>query len=211
MSPRPPVDRRLLWTLLPAVLVVGALSWFLRTTPDENGREPDAGAQTPSASASSPGADPSSGPTGTPSPGSLEEVPVDEVTPLPSVPLTATADVGQGLTLRIARVERVEGVARGVGEIAGPALRLTLELTNASDDEVSVDSAVVDLLAGQARTPAATLTGPGARTFEGDVAPGTSETGVYVFGLAPEERERVRVSVSYQSGAPVAVFTGSLG
>ncbi|MDP3894955.1 hypothetical protein [Nocardioides sp.] len=140
----------------------------------------------------------------------MDEVPVEEVTPEPAIALTATADLGRGLELRVARVEQVEGVARGPGEIAGPALRLTLELTNGSDEEVSIDSAVVDLLAGRDRTPAGLLTGPGGRAFECAVQPNDSVTGVYVFGVAPEARGRVQVSVSYQSGSPVAVFVGDV-
>ncbi|WP_193608507.1 hypothetical protein [Nocardioides lijunqiniae] len=195
-----------LWWTVPAVLaLLGALVWALGAGGDP-GRSP-ASATAP---APSPGSDPSSGPTGVPSPGSLQEVPVDEITPEPAIPLTATARLGQGLALRVVDVEDVEGVARGVGEIAGPALRITLELSNRSEDPVPVDSAVVDLLAGPDRTPAATLTGPGGRPLEGSVPAGDTVTGVYVFGVPDEDDTRVRLSVSYRSGAPVVVFAGDV-
>jgi hypothetical protein len=202
--------RRLWWTLPAVLAILGLLLWVLGPG-DDGGRPPAAqpGAGE-SAATSTPQSAPSSGPSGTPSPGSLDEVPVEEATSRPAVPLTATAALGGGLSLRIARVEDVEGVARGVGEIAGPAVRLTLELANSTAEEVSVDSAVVDLLAGPDRTPAATLTGPGGRAFEGVVPPGETVSGVYVFAVPPEARERVRVSVSYQSGAPVVVFAGDV-
>jgi hypothetical protein len=202
-------SRRLWWTVPALVALLGALVWALGPGGGGDG-DPGTPPAKAAGAASSPGSAPSSGPTGAPSPGSLDEVPVDEITPEPAIPLTATAALGQGLALRIVEVEDVKGVARGVGEIAGPALRVTLELSNRSDAEVSVDSAVVDLLAGPDRTPAATLTGPGGRAFEGSVPPGETGTGVYVFGVPAEDRTPVRVSVSYRSGAPVAVFAGDV-
>ncbi|WP_134741395.1 hypothetical protein [Nocardioides sp. 503] len=211
MDPSRTHARRLWW--VPAVLaLLGALVWALgpedANDADSGRRPPNAAA--PAAPTSPPGSAPSSGPTEVPAPGSLDEVPVEEVTPEPAVPLTATARLGHGVALRIVDVEDVQGVARGVGEIAGPALRVTVELANRSEEEVPVDSAVVDLLAGPDRTPAATLTGPGGRPFEGSVPAGGTATGVYVFGVQDEGGTRVRVSVSYRGGAPVAVFAGDV-
>lgn len=195
MSPNTTLVRRLLWTVTPVLALVGALLWLLGPAgPAGPGEDPDTDV----------------GREATTAPEPLEEVPVEEATTEPEISLTDTADLGGGLTLRITRVESVDGVAKGVGEIAGPALRLTLRLSNDSDSDVSVDSAVVDLLAGPDRTPAATLTGPGGQPFEGSLPSKGSVTGVYVFGVPPAARDRVQVSVSYQGGAARAVFVGDV-
>ncbi len=190
------------------VAMAGLLVWLIGSGNDGGTRKIAAPDDT-AAVALSPGSAPSSGPAEAPVPGSLEVVPVEEVTTEPAVPLTATADFGTGMKLRIMRIESVQGVARGPGEVAGPAVRLTLRMSNGSDSAVSLESAVVDVSTGADRTPAPSLTGPGGRRFEGDVSPGGSMTAVYVFAVPEHERERLHVAVSYLAAAPVVVFAGA--
>lgn len=187
----------------------GLLVWLVASGPDGGTGRPTTTSETVLAAVATPGAAPSSGPTGTPSPGSLEEVPVEEAVTEPAVPLTATADFGTEMRLRIMRIESVEGVARGTGEIAGPALRLTLRMSNGSDSPVSLESAVVDVASGAAQNPAPTLSGPGAEPFQGKVPAGGSMRAVYVFAVPVDERDRLRVAVSYVSDAPVVVLAGA--
>ena len=209
MSPMSKTARRQRVVAGVLAVVAGLLVWLLGSE-DQAGQHPPAARTGPTGTAEpTPAPAPSSGPTGAPSPGSLDVVPVEEVTTARAVPLTATADFGTGMTLRIVRIERVAGVARGPGEIAGPALRLTLRMSNGSDSAVSLESAVVDLTAGADRTPAPTLTGPGGRPFAGEVPAGGSMTAVYVFAVPEEEVDRVQVAVSYLSGAPVVVLAGA--
>lgn len=212
MSPMPsPGQRRSLWAFGAVAVLTGLLVWLLVSGSEEPDNHatgtPDetiAAAPTPT-----PGSEPSSGPTETPSPGSLDVVPMEEVTPEPAIPLTATADFGTGLTLEIVRIESVKGVAKGVGEVAGPALRLTLRMANASDTPVSLEGAVVEVASGADRAPASTLSGPGVRPFGGEVPAHGSVTAAYVFGVPEEARDRLQVTVSYTAAAPVVVFAGA--
>jgi hypothetical protein len=214
VSPTPsPVRRRRLWLAGSVLAIAGLSAWLVASgndgsTPEAAGSRGEPGAVAPGPT---PGAAPSSGPTEPPSPGSLEVVPVEQAASNPAIPLTATADFGTGMELRIVRVESVQGVARAMGEIAGPALRLTLRMSNGSDSAVSLDSAVVNVSSGAGHTPASTLSGPGSKAFHGEVAPDDSMTGAYVFGVPEGARDRLQVTVSYSSEAPVVVFTGAAG
>ena len=157
------------------------------------------------------GSAPSTAPgTTTHTPGSLQPVAVDDVTPEPPIALTETADFGSDVTLRISKVEEVRGTARGPGEIAGPALRLTLELKNTSKDPLSLEPLVVALEASRDHTPAPSLTGPDSKPFAGTLAPGRSATGVYVFTVPKADRDVVEVTVSATNDEPVVVFTGAV-
>ncbi len=212
MSPTTITTRHRVWMAGALLAVAALLVWFVASGSDDPAADAGPTTNEPAATASpTPDAEPSSGPTGTPSPGSLDVVPVEEVVTEPAVPLTETADFGTGMTLRILRIESVDGEARGVGEIEGPALRLTLRMSNDSDTAVSLESVVVDATTGADRTPAPTLSGPGVELFEGEVPAGGSKTGVYVFAVPEDARDRLRVTVSYLSGAPVVALAGAVG
>ena len=211
MSPTSMTPRRRAWMAGSVVAAGALLVWRLGPGSDDSTKDVAPAAAESSSLASTPDAAPSSGPTGTPSPGSLDVVPVEEVSTAPAVPLTATADFGTGMKLRVEKIESVEGVARGTGEIAGPALRLTLRVSNDSNSAVSLESAVVDVTTGADRTPAPTLTGPGGKPFEGEVRAGGSMTAVYVFAVPEVARDHLQVAVSYASGAPVVLLAGAAG
>jgi len=189
------------------VLVVG----LLRGPWDDEPREkPSFGAtETPSGpSTPSPASEPSSGPTEVPEPGSLETVDVSEVSVAPPVGLDQKGDFRTGVTLRITSIEAVNGVGRGPGEVSGPALRLTMEARNDSGDPVSLEGMVVDLRYGAPDTPGMPLTEPGAKPFEGELAPREQAAAVYVFAVPEESRRLVTVAASYTGSAPTLLFEG---
>lgn len=128
------------------------------------------------------------------------------VTSLPPVPLATPATSG-GIVVTLAKLESVPGEAVGPGQIAGPAVRITLILGNTTGAAVDVSAVVVDLR-DAAGTSASPLSGNGATPFTGSVAPGESVTGVYVYSLATADRHAISVAVTYSTAAPVAVFTG---
>lgn len=144
-----------------------------------------------------------------PTPGSLDPVPVEEVSTAPPVALTETGDFGTGVTLRIIDVSAVEGVARGPGQVSGPALLLTLEAHNDSARAVSLEGMVVALDYGEAHTPAMPLSEPKGDPFGGELAPGATAEAAYVFAVPEESRDRIRVTTSYTGSAPTVVFRGS--
>jgi hypothetical protein len=211
VSPTTMTSRRRIWLAGSLLAVAALLVWLIGSGSDDPTPDAEPGQTTPSATSSpTPDAAPSSGPTGTPSTGSLDEVPVEEPTTAPPVPLTQTADFGTGMKLRIAQIESVEGVARGPGEIEGPALRLTLRMSNGSSSAVSLESVIVDLTTGGDHVPAATLTGPGGKPFEGEVPAKGSVTAVYVFAVPEDARDHLQVAVSYVSDAPVVLLAGAV-
>ena len=130
---------------------------------------------------------------------------------LPAVPLDETAAVGNGVTAVVESLDAIEGTAQGPGNVAGPALRATVRITNGTADPVSLDAVAVDLATGTDRTPASPLDDPSEVPFAGTVAPGDSAQGVYVFTVPADARAVVTVSVGYQAGAPFLTFTGSAG
>ncbi|SEO79318.1 hypothetical protein [Trujillonella endophytica] len=207
-----PRRRRLLVAAGTAVLVaVVVLVWLLSTRGDDDGDG--------AASAADPSAVPTSAapeetiaplpPTPTPS-GPTEDA--DELPPsLPEVPLDAPAAVGNGIVATIASIEAIEGTAVGPGNIAGPALRITVRIANGTDEAVSLDGVAVNLSYGPDRTPASPLDDPSRSSFAGMVEPGASGEGVYVFTVPADVRDLVTVEVGYQAGAPLLLFTGPVG
>lgn len=141
--------------------------------------------------------------------GSLDTVVVDTVLPAPPVAMDDVADAGTGMTFRVEQLEAVEGEAAGPGEIAAPAVRVTVVATNGGTEPVLMQSVVVDLTAGDDAASAPPLSGPGVERFVGELAPGASATGVYVFDVPIERRGRVAILVSYLASVSPVVFEGS--
>ena len=141
-------------------------------------------------------------------PGSLDTVPVETVVTAPPVGIDEVADAGTGMAFRLEQLEAVDGEANGPGEIAGPAVRVTVVATNDSPSPVLLEGVVVDLTYGAENTSAAPLSGPGALRFSGEVAPGASATGVYVFEVPVDQRGVVSVIVGYAAAVSPVVFQG---
>jgi hypothetical protein len=199
------------WGVALALIVAGALGAALTLSAlADPSSSPEPGGEPTATMTPSPGAQPSSGPTGTPAPGSLEVVQAGERRTAKPVPITSVAAFQSGLTLRVRRAVPVRGVARGPGEIAGPAVRLELELENGSDEQISLESVVVALTYGAEQTPAVTLSGPDAEPFGGTLEPGAVARGRYVFGVPVEDRGRVLVVASYTGPVPAVALTGSV-
>jgi len=134
--------------------------------------------------------------------------PNDPPPTLPAVALDHPAVVGNGITARIISTEAIQGSATGPGNTNGPALRFTVRITNGTPRPVSLDGVAVNLAFGSQSTPASPLDDPSQAPFHGAVAPGKSADGVYVFSIAVRDRASVTLTVGYQAGAPILVFTG---
>jgi hypothetical protein len=208
---------RRLWTVVALALMTGVLATavLLAALSDSSTSPPTrpAGSTTstaPDRAAATAGAAPSSGPTGTPTAGSLAVVPAGEMRTKAPVPITATAHFGTGLSLRVTRLEQVRGVAHGPGEVAGPAVRMTVRLTNRSTEGISLESVVLAVSYGADQTPASPLHGPGGRAFSGTLEPGASATARYVYAIPDAGRDRVRMVASYTGDAPAVALAGAV-
>jgi hypothetical protein len=136
----------------------------------------------------------------------VEAAPLPE---LPPVPLTEDVAPVPGLVVSIDTLESVTGEAQGPGEVGGPALRFTLTLRNDGDTPVSLESTLVTVYSGPDQMPAQDLLGPGGVPLPGEIAPGATVTGVFVFTVPLENRDQVKIGVDYTVGVPIVVFEGA--
>jgi hypothetical protein len=112
------------------------------------------------------------------------------------------------VTAGVTSVESVQGTAEGPGEVAGPAIRFVVTVTNNSASTLSLRTAVVNVDYGADRTPAAELSSPGGSPFPEEVPAGSSATGTFVYTVPIEERADVRITVDYSVDVPPLVFAG---
>jgi hypothetical protein len=124
------------------------------------------------------------------------------------VDLNGTADLGNGITAAVKDLQAVQGEAQGIGEIAGPALKFTLTVSNGTDQAVSLTDAVVNVTYGPEDTPASPLSGPGPVAFPASVDAKGSAAGTFIFAIPAESRDNVKILLNYSVAAPIAAFTG---
>ena len=210
--------RRRVWlgaAVAVVVVVLTVVSLLLSGGDDDRTPSAAAGETTASTTTAPPVVATPTAPTPAPTPETTPEPTgptgnVDDPPPSRSaVALDAAAQVGDGVSASLVSLDAIEGTATGPGNIAGPALRITVRIENGTDEPVSLGGVVVDLASGRDLVPASPLDDPSTAPFAGTVAPGEHADGVYVFTIPEEDRGSVTVSVGYQAGAPLMVFTGS--
>jgi hypothetical protein len=126
----------------------------------------------------------------------------------PVVALKQPVVVDGKVRIALIKLRGVQVEAVGPGEIAGPALAVTLRLVNRTSRPVDLSYASVDVIGSDGQVASPTPEPP-ADPFRGKVAPGASAEGTYVFNMAESVRDRIDVYVSYSAGVPVAHFRGS--
>lgn len=157
-------------------------------------------------------------PTAAPTPGPTLSGPVGELAAtvgeieagqdhLAPVEAGEIAQTPTGVTVSLDAVERVDAQASGPGEIAGPALALTVTLTNGSAGTLTLDDVVVNLY-GQEGAPGSLFPSePRTRPLAGELAPGARSTGTYVVSVPSSSSGRVIASVFVGAGVPSPLFT----
>lgn len=141
-----------------------------------------------------------------PNGGSIDEV-VESGTKAKTtkVGLKDKADVGGKVTARIEKISPLDVTAQTPGEIAGPAVAVTVSITNGGDAAIDLSTAMVGLTADGDVLGQPTTSEPYA-PFTGEVAAGESATATYVFLLPDESRKDYAVSIQYVAGATIALF-----
>lgn len=166
---------------------------------------------TPLAPSSSPTStsSPASSPTGTWSPSPDDTTGPTAAAPQPtsSAALTEPVTFTTEITVRLVEVEALSVTAQTPGETTGPAVRVTVDVTNNSDAAVDVGSAVVTLMGDGGDYGVGTTAGSPS-PLEGTTPAGGTARGTYVFMLDPAQGREVTINVNYAAGEPVAVFTG---
>ncbi len=185
-------------------LAVVLLGWQLASSDDPL----DTNAEQPQTSAT-----PAQGSSKTSATEPTEKTPAPEpVTPKPvkkERTLTDPAPLAAGAEATVTKIESVQSSAELPGEISGPALRFTIKAT-AGDKPLDLSTVVVNTYFGSERTPAIEVGAPGGKPFSGEVSPGKSATGVYVFNVPVAQRDLVRLEFTWSPEAKPVILTGNV-
>ncbi len=127
---------------------------------------------------------------------------------LTPAPIAEPTHTYAGVQVSLDSIEAVTGEARGPGELAGPALRVTVTLRNNTATELPLEGALVNVFYGAAQTPAIQLSGPGVDPFPSVAAPNEVVHGTYVFSVPIEDRSGIAIEVVAGTATPVFVFEG---
>ncbi len=114
---------------------------------------------------------------------------------------------GSGVVVRIAGLRAITAKAQLPGEVAGPAVALTVEVENESQRPVDLGAVVVTVLDSE-EAPGIEMSAKPADPLSGKLRPGKSTTGVYVFTVDRGRRNPISVNVTLAGAAPVLVFKG---
>lgn len=201
------------WFIGVAAVVVVALIWAIAAgafgggVPGPTPTPAPTSSTTPTAGqATSPVPEPSlASPTAT-------GTPTVEPTRKPTVVKTGLGDEAEaspGVTASVVSVEAVSGDARGPGEVAGPALRVTIDVKNGTGKSIRTELGLINVYSGKDRNPAGLLSGPGAKPFPDQIPAGGSGTGTSVFNVPLDDRDLIEVEFSYSTDAAVVIFKGS--
>lgn len=210
-----PRRRWVIWAAIGAALVlivgIGTGIALTRDAPAISGSSPSPSASETPTTTPTPGS--SETPSASPSPSAAPEIIVDEFgreTQAP-VPIEQPADPVKGMTVSLVSIEAIAGEAAGPGEVSGPAIRVTVSVANQTDEDQTLQFAIVNAYYGANLTPANTFQSTGgADPLIGSVAQGKTATGVYVFSVPESQRGNVRIEVDINPDLRVVLFEGAV-
>lgn len=127
-----------------------------------------------------------------------------------AVPLDQAVTVTPGVGVKVSNIAPVEGVAQGVGEIAGPSIQFTAVVVNNTGGDLASNSIAVMLEYGKDKIPAAQLSGPGVVAFPDVIANKQTATATFVFNVPLDQRQQVRILLSPNASSPIAAFEGAV-
>lgn len=128
----------------------------------------------------------------------------------PAVDLKSKKTVKGGVSATITDITAVQGEAKGIGEVAGPAVRFKVTVLNDTAAVLALDGAVVDVSYGDDEQPASQLSGPAPEAFPASVAPGESGVGVFIFAVPLEARDKMKIHFNLEAETPIATFAGKV-
>lgn len=154
---------------------------------------------------------PASTPVPPPSPGTIDETvesrPTETKEPV-SIDDEATFD--NDVTVEVTGIDKIEDPEAGMpNEVAGPALAVTIALTNHTADSIPLDAVVVDVL-DAANVPGNRMTGDPYAPLTGSLAADASASGTYVYTVAKDQRDPVTIMVTMSAAEPVVLFRGAV-
>ena len=168
---------------------------------------------TPSGSASpstAPTEEPTDGPSGAPT---STPAPAPTVDPDFGQPVADRASSGKpasfGDEITATRVssKQTEATGSGVGEVSGPAVAVTIKVTNRSSKSLNLATVVVNAYYGKKSTPASPVeSAKGQEPFTGILRAGKSATATYVFSVPKGSSDDLLVTLSKGTDASVVVL-----
>lgn len=199
-------------TLGPAVLLAVVITGGLAGCSGDPDPAASSPARQPTLSGSTPGTAPLPPAATTPVPPPTAGSTSQTVAPRPvrskkPVKIDQTAQPEQDVTVTVPELKSVEAKAQGPGEVSGPALEVHVEVQNATDRELDLSGAAVTLTAAD-DSPGQIMTGPPTALFPASVAAGAKAEGVFVFTVAKDQRDPVRVDVLVDPDHDVVAFRG---
>lgn len=181
------------------VLAVAGIIWFATAQGTQQDAEP-----TPVVSASVP---PTPSVFPTPTPGSTD------VEPPASAPIETDIDdvatVVEGVTAEVVSMTAFESSSEQPGDLAGPALKVVVRVTNSTDAPLDLGGATVNLAYGPDLSPAPPLGDTVATGLPATLAAGESADGEYSFSIPVDARSDVGVTVDLLTGEPYVAFRGA--
>lgn len=181
------------------VVIVAGIIWFVTA----QGGQPE-GDPTPAASSSVP---PTPSVFPTPTPGTTDVEPSD-AEPV-EVDIDDVATVVEGVTVEVVSMTAFESSSEQPGDLAGPALKVVVRVTNSTDAPLDLGGATVNLAYGSDQNPAPPLGDTVASGLPATLAEGESAEGEYSFSIPVDARDDVGVTVDLLTGEPYVAFRGA--
>lgn len=152
---------------------------------------------------------PASTPVPPPSPGTVEEtVPSRATKTQRPVDLDQRGRFSDEVTVEVTDLQQLDDPEAGMpNEVPGPALAVTITVTNHSAEPVPLDAVVVEVLDAN-RTPGNRMTGEPYEPLGGSLPVGESASGTYVHTVDLDLRDPVTILVTLTAADPVVAFQG---
>lgn len=122
---------------------------------------------------------------------------------LPAVQPKKPVEIKDGVRITVTDATKVKVVPRGPGEIAGPGVAVRISIENGSDSPVNLSGVAVNASVGD--VPASPSDSDPAAPFVGELMPGKSSAGVYVFRMPEGATGQLTVQVEQNESKNVVV------
>lgn len=142
-----------------------------------------------------------------PTPGAT--TPVTKPQDDPDVPIDQPAEPVKGAVVTVEKLEAVTAGRDIPGEKSGPAVQVTVRITNKGTTPIDTAGSNVTLtFGGDERIPAVALTGEGATAWPDKIAPGAKSDASFLFSVPLAAEGDIRVIVDLLASAPDVAFVG---
>lgn len=112
------------------------------------------------------------------------------------------------VSIEVTDIRQIEDPKTGMpNEVPGPALAVTIELTNHTSEPVPLDAVIVEVLDAE-NAPGNRMTGDPYEPLTGSLPAAASTSGTYVYTVAKDQRDPITIVVTLTAADPVVLFQG---